>query len=611
MGMVKKWSASSDQIKLDTGDKPKNDNLDEPTDVARPTLADIAECLSFSPGDGRIWLSDQRMMLLHSGAFGALRGELVESLGIEKARGLMTRMGYLGGAKDARLQQERWPDADLAAFYQARLHSLEGMLKVEPLHFKFDTKSGYFEGEYLWHHSVEADEQIATQGIGTFPCCWMAVGYAIGHGSTLLGHLLIAREVSCRAMGDSACRVVVKSAELWDNVEEDMRYLNAETFVNKRMADVPVSVPVSDDTAPSKAAEGGQFYQDGLVGVSAAFNAACHQLQRVAGADATVLFTGESGVGKEMFANMLHRISKRGDRSFLAVNCAAIPENLVEVELFGVEKGAFTGAVQSRPGRFERADGGTLFLDEIGTLSLSAQGKLLRVLQEGEVERVGGIDTLPVDVRVVAATNVNLRQAVKDGSFREDLFYRLNVFPIQLPPLRERREDIPLLMNYFLNLYCRKYDRNVPGFTQRAVKALLYYSFPGNIRELQNLVERGVISTFDGDQVDLPHLFVTGEEMPGEIMSLVLKEGKGGLANEEVGLEMTISPPDGDLLDTVIQWQKASNHQLSLEDIERTLVENAISQCDGNLSAAARLLGISRSQIGYRCEKYKQSEPSR
>jgi two-component system, NtrC family, response regulator HydG len=204
---------------------------------------------------------------------------------------------------------------------------------------------------------------------------------------------------------------------------------------------------------------------DEMVGVSSAFKAACHMLTRVAPTKASVLFTGESGVGKEMFASTLHRISPRAAKPFVAVNCAAIPDALVESELFGVERGAFTGASVSRAGRFERADGGTLFLDEIGTLSLVAQGKLLRALQEGEVERVGGTRTIKVDVRVVAATNVDLRDAVKAGRFREDLFYRLNVYPIHLPPLRERREDIPLLMSHFLHLYGRTHGRKLAGYT--------------------------------------------------------------------------------------------------------------------------------------------------
>lgn len=575
---------------------------------ARPSLADLAECLSFSPADGHIWLNDQRMMLMHGNSFGALRRELIDSLGIDKARGLFTRLGYIAGARDARIEQERWPDADPEALFSAQLHSFEGMVKVEAVSFQFDPERGHFDGEYLWHHSIEADEHISAYGIGTSTACWMLVGYAMGHGSTLLGHLLIAREVSCRCQGDSTCRLVVKSAELWDDTEEDMRRLNAEEFVGSPTALAADVIPATEGMANSGGPASDAPYQTAMIGASASFNAACHQLQRVAPTDATVLFSGESGVGKEMFASMLHRISQRAQQPFVAVNCAAIPETLIESELFGVERGAYTGAVKSRPGRFERANGGTLFLDEIGTLSFVAQGKLLRALQEGEIEHVGGGNSIHVDVRVVAATNEDLRLAVQNGTFREDLFYRLNVFPIRLPPLRARRDDIPLLMNHFLNHYCRKYGRNVAGFTPRAVKALLSYSFPGNIRELQNLVERGVISANNTDLIDLPHLFSSGETPSREVLSLALAGGSGTLTEGDSAAGAPTPQATSSLLQTLLQAHGDTSGAVSLEQIERTLVENAVEQARGNFSAAARLLGITRSQLAYRYEKYKTGD---
>lgn len=573
---------------------------------ARPSLSDISACLSFSPDDGYIWLDDQRMMLMHGNAFGALRRELIDSLGVEKARGLLTRIGYVAGARDARLEQARWPDADLSALYKARLHSFEGMVRVEPVRFNFDQKSGQFDGEYLWHHSIEADEHIAAYGLGTSATCWMLTGYAMRHGSTLLGHLVIAREVSCRSRGDSVCRLVAKSADLWDDITEDMRRLNAEDFIGSPTSRSAAATPRAEQKNNAEILAQNVPHHAAMVGASAAFNAACHHLQRVAKTDATVLFTGESGVGKEMFASMLHRISKRSENPFVAVNCAAIPDTLIESELFGVERGAYTGATASRPGRFERADGGTLFLDEIGTLSPIAQGKLLRALQEGEIERVGGSQCLRVDVRVVAATNVDLRKAVRDGNFREDLFYRLNVFPIQLPPLRSRKDDIPLLMNHFLNFYCDKYRRSVVGFTPAVIRAFLSYEFPGNIRELQNLVERGVISAEDDGMIDLPNLFTSGETLPPDVLSVAIVAGRGMLKTVKPEAEDTCGA-SANLLQMLMQTQ-GDGKSISLEDIERTLVENAVSVSNGNYSAAARLLGVTRSQLAYRCEKYKLLE---
>ena len=238
-----------------------------------------------------------------------------------------------------------------------------------------------------------------------------------------------------------------------------------------------------------------------------------HSVRLVAPTQATVLFVGESGVGKEVFARTLHRISARAEKPFVALSCAAIPDTLLESELFGVERGAYTGAVQSRPGRFERADGGTLFLDEIGTLSASAQVKLLRALQEGEIERLGDTHTRRVDVRVMAATNVDLRNEVRAGRFREDLFFRLNVFPIRITPLRERREDVPLLMTHFLAKFNRLHGRRLTGFTQRAVDAMLSYDWPGNVREVENVIERGVILAAESGAIDAPHLFTSGEKL--------------------------------------------------------------------------------------------------
>jgi two-component system, NtrC family, response regulator HydG len=303
-------------------------------------------------------------------------------------------------------------------------------------------------------------------------------------------------------------------------------------------------------------------------------------------------------VGKEMFANMLHRISPRAEAPFVAVNCAAVPETLIESELFGVERGAFTGANVSRAGRFERADRGTLFLDEIGTLSLTSQGKLLRALQQGEIERVGGTSTLKLDVRVIAATNVDLRAAVKAGQFREDLLYRLDVFPIHLPPLRERREDIPLLMSHFLQHYARLHGRRVAGYTTRAVKMLLGYAFPGNIRELQNMVERGVISAEDGGVIGLPHLLRREQIGPAMLLSVnqlgSLKEG---------GLEDPAAAPAATPVAAAPLLDRLANPAtggVCLPDIERDLIRQAVERAQGNLSAAARLLGITRAKLAYR-----------
>ncbi|MBQ0930225.1 sigma-54-dependent Fis family transcriptional regulator [Ideonella alba] len=552
----------------------------------RPQLSDITECLFFSPGDGRIWLNDQRMVLMHTRSLGTLRRELIDTLGLERARGLLTRTGYQSGERDAQLVRERWPDGDLTSVFMAgtRLHALEGVVKVEPVEFEIDPERGHYHGEFIWHHSTEDDEHISAYGVGTEPACWMQLGYAMGYVTGMMGCLVVFREVECRSMGASLCRVIGKTAQAWGDVSEDLRYLNAQDFLATRShGSAPRAVLGSTALADGSG--------DGMVGVSSAFKAACHMLSRVAPTRATVLFTGESGVGKEMFASTLHRISPRRERPFVAINCAAIPEALVESELFGVDRGAFTGASASRPGRFERADGGTLFLDEIGTLSLVSQGKLLRALQQGEIERVGGTRAIPVDVRVVAATNVDLRAEVQAGRFREDLFYRLEVYPIHLPPLRERREDIPLLLSHFLHVYAQRHGRQLAGYAPRAVRALMGYAFPGNIRELQNMVERGVISADEGGVIDLPHLLRKEQLGEGTLLSL---GAHGALA------EAAPAEPAASLFERVAGPQADA---IDLAAVERQLLAEAVARCEGNLSAAARQLGLSRAQLAYRLRR--------
>ena len=577
---------------------------------AAPTLQDLTEALMFSPGDGRIWLNGARMLLMHSSGLGALRRELIESMGLARARGIMRRTGYHCGARDAALVRERFPDADTLAVFAAGpiIHAIEGAVKVETVHFEFDMNLGTYYGEFLWHHSSEDDEHIAHYGIGTEPACWMQTGYATGYTSAMVGRLILYREVECRSTGSSICRLIGKPAEEWDDAEEDLADLNAEPFVGSggsTAARTSGGKGADKGALPTGLQSEPRAAQDSdMVGISSAFNAACHMLRRVAPTQATVLFTGESGVGKEMFARMLHRISPRTDAPFVAINCAAIPENLMEPELFGVERGAFTGATQSRAGRFERADGGTLFLDEIATLSLVAQGKLLRALQEGEIERVGGSRTLKVDVRVVAATNVDLRAAAQRGEFREDLFFRLNVFPIHLPPLRERKEDIPLLMTHFLHRFTQRHGRQLSGFTPRTADTLLAYDFPGNIRELQNLVERGVISAPDGGAIDLSHLFTSGERLAQPMFSIGVRGQLAAAPHEPAQPQQASSVPPAQQPEALhALFGDKDLSRLSLQQVEDAMIDHCMNEVKGNVSEAARRLGLTRAQLSYRLSR--------
>jgi len=275
-------------------------------------------------------------------------------------------------------------------------------------------------------------------------------------------------------------------------------------------------VLLEEDAAGDDAAER-------IVGQSPAMFEVYKRIGQVGSTDVTVLVRGESGTGKELVARAIYQHSQRAQQPFIAVNCAAIPETLLESELFGHEKGAFTGALTKKIGRFEVANGGTIFLDEIGDLPLDLQAKLLRVLQEGEFERVGSSETIKVDVRIIAATNRDLELAIKQGKFREDLFYRLNVFPIQLPPLRERKEDIALLVRYFVRKHGAKLGKKLESITENTMQALSSYSWPGNIRELENVIERSVI-TSQGSQFDLGNWLQRHESAPSQKCAPTLAE---------------------------------------------------------------------------------------
>jgi DNA-binding NtrC family response regulator len=312
---------------------------------------------------------------------------------------------------------------------------------------------------------------------------------------------------------------------------------------------------------------GRRYEYKNIVARSAKMQEVLATVERVAPTNSTVLLGGESGVGKDLIARAIHQNSRRAAGPFVKINCTAIPENLLESELFGYEKGAFTGAVAAKPGKFELADKGTIFLDEIGDVPPSIQVKLLRVLQDREFERLGGTKTLRVDVRVVAATNQDLRAALEEGTFREDLYYRLNVVPLNIPPLRERKEDIPYLVDHFIEGFARESGKPLGGITPAAQKALMEFHWPGNVRELENIIERAVaLSTGEVIDVEDIRLDLSTSRLPG---------GPGAFL------------PEG----------------TTLENFEDEMIREALRRANGNKSQAARLLGLSRNALRYRLSK--------
>lgn len=326
-----------------------------------------------------------------------------------------------------------------------------------------------------------------------------------------------------------------------------------------------------------------------MLGSSTGFKQAFDLLSRASKTQVTVLLLGETGVGKERFAQALHQMSTRSKAPFVAINCAALPHDLIESELFGVEKGAFTGAQYARLGKFERADGGTLFLDEIGELPLAAQAKLLRVLQDGEIERLGDDRVRKVDIRLVAATNVDLQAAVNARRFRQDLLYRLNVYPISIPPLRERLADIPLLIGGILERLCARHDKAISRVSDQAMQAITRYEWPGNVRELENVIERGIVLAQHGGNIELEHLF---PHMCDE--NRCAKISPGSEPRDE-----RPKPP----INHRLPFDALFNSGLSIEEIEHQIIEEAVRRANGNLSRAARQLGITRPKLQYRIKR--------
>ncbi len=567
---------------------------------------DFLELLAFNFDEARIWLGDRRMMMIDVSLFGELRRSLIEAVGVDQANKTLARIGFEAGRRDARLLAERYPAARTSPdkFAEMSPHRFQGITKLEIVSTSLDEQGRLRSGEWRWLHSVEADAHVRAFGRADAPTCWMELGYGTGYGYTLRGALIFFREIGCRAMGNDVCTIIGRSAELYEDVDEYLEYLDfLKPFVKiANLRKRPKGAKRQHaSTQPLPAPE---LTPDMIVGDSPALTSAKDLLESVAGTNATVLISGESGVGKELFTRNLHRMSRRADKPFVPVNCAAIPDTLIEAELFGVERGAFTGATESRPGRFERASGGTLFLDEIGSLNHAAQVKLLRAIQEREIERVGGTAPIKVDVRIVAACNTPLRDLVADGEFRRDLFYRLNVFPIHVPPLRERRADIPALMQHYLHWYNRVHGKEVQRFTFEATKALLNYRYPGNIRELQNLIERAVILA-RGDTIGISQLFAYGESLDSKLWGL---DHDGRLSAHGDAAE----PQEAlDELSNELMRLAADNRDVSWPHVEEqlfaSLAGKALEAADGNVSAAARQLGMKRHQLEYRLKQLEMS----
>ncbi len=478
--------------------------------MTRATGPLLDEVLDFRPDAGIIRLHDQRVVILSATAMGLLRRQVVDTLGVETARRLLLRFGYADGYHDAinLRDQSQWHDPVEGVRAGATLHALEGIVKGEYRAVRHDPATDAFEAELVWHNSYEGEEHLEHFGKSERPVCWSLVGYVSGYVSACLGHEIYFRETACIGQGRTHCTLVGRHAGAWGRELDALRFdfqgadLGKEVERLREAARRQKQALTRREQALARLGREMDLLRQRVaehaasrhfVVRSAAMRDVLELAARVAPLDTTVLITGESGTGKEFVARMIHEHSERARGPLVSVNCAALTETLLESELFGHVRGAFTGAVRDKPGLFEVAAGGTLFLDEVGDMALALQAKVLRALQEGEIRRVGGERDIRVRPRIVTATNRNLRAAVAEGRFREDLYFRLGAFVIAIPPLRDRTEDVPALVHEFLRQSAGRLKKDVQAISSEAMTALVAYGWPGNVRELEHAIERAVI----------------------------------------------------------------------------------------------------------------------
>ncbi|MBS97531.1 MAG: sigma-54-dependent Fis family transcriptional regulator [Oceanospirillaceae bacterium] len=535
--------------------------------------------LHFDIQKGHIWLDQNRMFLLHASAFAELRRDLIENYGIEKAKGTLLRMGFVSGQQDASLAYKLYGEGDNYDVFRVgpELHGFEGVVKAEVTDADIDWEAGVFYGRAVCDESLESECHTRVFGVGEHAVCWALAGYASGYVTGFFKRFIVFKEAECTAKGDDHCVLIGKPAEAWD----DQEYV--DLFRPEQVEQDLVAIERELKELRGKRSKAPE--QGNLVGESAGFKQCFDMLSKAAKAPISVLILGETGVGKEVFAKWLHENSDRSEGPFVPIKCGAIPSELIEAELFGVSQGAYTGAQQSRPGKFERADGGTLFLDELGELSLAAQVKLLRVLQTGEVERLGDGKIRKVNVRLVAATNVDLNQQIEEGNFRSDLYYRLSAYPVEIPPLRERVSDIKLLVRAMIDKYAPVYDKTVRGVTDEAMSELSHYDWPGNVRQLENVIERAVLLLPEDGYISLEQLKLNREK------KMVASVNTDGVVSEDRLAQ------SGDY------YEKLSDQELKLQRHEDRLLDEAMKRAGGNVSEAARLLGLTRRQVAYKLSK--------
>ena len=529
--------------------------------------------------NGALNFRGRRVVLHDAHAFGLLRRDLIEMVGLASARRLLTRFGFAWGQADAGAMKRvfRWKSVEELLRAGAVLYSLQGATRSAVRSIRLDGGAA-FHMEIDWFNSGETEEHLQSVGATDHPVCWIQCGYASGYASFCLDREIFFIEEACTAKGDSVCRVVGRDRESWGSaIDDTLQYFETED-IQAKIADLTEKLrqkTLEVERQQRRFQEFGTLIPPGIAEVrSASFRKILDLASRAARFDSSILITGESGVGKEVLARYIHDNSPRSKGEFVAINCGALPETLLESELFGHTSGSFTGAIRDRKGLFEQANGGTIFLDEIGEISPALQVNLLRVLQEREVRRIGENLQRRIDVRIIAASNRNLEQEIKSGTFRDDLYYRLRVVEIRIPPLRDRPEDILPVARFIVKKLAAKLS--LPGlrFDADCIEYLQHYPWPGNIRELENALERAAVLSKDGriSKAGLPSCVIDGE-VPGRTP--------------------TYAPG------------------LSLKEVEAVHIQRVLRLTSGNRSEAAKTLGIGVTTLWRRLKDMDTKTPKR
>ena len=515
---------------------------------------DFLNLVEFDAASGEIRVAGNRMLVWDAAAFGLLRKELIGLLGERAARTLLTRFGYAHGRRLAEVIMHRFPGAGLNFWGRLgpELFRMQGLLKRQAL-----PAGGPLSPEGVtFDYSYEAEQHLLHIGQSDEAVCWTVAGLASGYASRCMGVNAFAFEDRCVGKGDPACHLILRRVEDLDESQRAQQTFFETDSLDGSVAEIAEALRQTERKLRARRRELARIAPElpdagGIIARSAAMRRTLDVAERVAHVDSTILIMGETGSGKEVVARLIHEKSPRATAPFVAINCAAVSQSLLESELFGHVRGAFTGATQDRIGLFEAAHGGTLFLDEVGELPAATQAALLRAIQEREIRRVGENAPRRIDVRVLAATNRDLVQDLEEGRFRKDLYYRLRVVELKLPPLRERREDIIPLARLFLSR--RTGQGRVLGLSPAAADQLLRYPWPGNVRELENAVERASVLA--------QGTLVEPDDLPEEVRGAV----------------------PGPTLTAKVR---------KLDEIEMDYILAVLDRANGNQTQAAKMLGI-------------------